>query len=80
MDRSQTSIPSTNAVATITLEMFQELTNERCIELFQRQVRGGFAKSFRCKPEKESERIAVARDCVATCASLLKQPIREEGL
>ena len=44
MDRGQTNVPGSSAVAALDLQVLEELADEGRVEIFNRQIRGSLAE------------------------------------
>lgn len=80
MNRREADIAGASAILSAVLEMVEEITNERHVQVLDREIRGCFIQPFFCKMEEQTEGIAIPRDCIGTCSPLSKQSIRKEGL
>ncbi len=79
-DRRQPSIAGANAVVTVCLEMIQERSNQRCVEIRELKLTGLFADSFTDEREQQPERVPVRGNRVRTHLPLADQPCGEECL
>jgi hypothetical protein len=66
MDRGETNIAAAGGVAATLLEMIEELSNERSIQICQGQRRRDFAQLSLRMPEEQPESVAVACQGMAT--------------
>jgi hypothetical protein len=80
MNRRQADIAGASAVLSTVLEMIEKITNEGHVQVLDREIRGRFTEPVFCKMEKQSEGIAIPRDCIGTCSLLPKQSICKECL
>jgi hypothetical protein len=80
MDGSQPGIAGASAVASIPFEMLEKLTDEGCIKILEHKVRGSSTESFGRETQKKTEGVTVSGYGVGTCAALLQQALRKEGL
>jgi hypothetical protein len=58
--------------------VFEEQTQEGCVEIFDQDFRRYFAKLFFCKMQKQAEAVAISRYGVRARLPLVKQAISKE--
>jgi hypothetical protein len=80
MNRSQADVPRASAVFPTILKVVEEIAEKRGIQIFEREIRWRFAQPLFCKMKEQTERIAVPRYGVGTCAPLPNQAIGKERL
>jgi hypothetical protein len=78
--RGQTVVSCPCAVATVELEVFQELPQEANIEVFHEQFRRCPSQPLRCKLEQQSKGVPVSRYGVLARTELVNQSVGEETL
>jgi hypothetical protein len=69
--RSQTVVSRPRAVATVEFKVFEELSQEGNIEVFDAQLRRRPSKALGGELEKQSEGIPVSRYGILACTKLL---------
>jgi len=79
-DRGQAKIAGADGVVAVILDVIQERTDERRIEIVQRELRGRFFEMLLRKSEKQPERIAVRGDGVGTDLALIHKAVSKKGL
>jgi hypothetical protein len=80
MNRRQADISGASAVLSAVLEMIEEITNERNVQVLDHEIRGRFTEPFFCKMEEQTEGIAIPRNCIGTRSLLSKQSICKKCL
>ena len=72
VDGSQARIPCAGAILTNPFQVFEEQTQEGCVEIFDQDFRRYFAKPCFCKMQKQTEAVAISRYGVRACSQLVK--------
>ncbi len=80
VQRGQPHVSRAHAVASLELQVVEELADEGGVELFERERAGLLTQVFRRESQQEPEAVAVAGDGVRAGASLREQPLGEEGV
>jgi hypothetical protein len=80
MYRGQSVVSRPSAVATIELEVFEELPEEGSIEVLHAQFGRCPFDALRGELKQQSESVPVGRDGVLACTELRLQPVGEETL
>jgi hypothetical protein len=80
MNRCQADVSGASAVLSAVLEMIEEITNERNVQVLDHEIRGRFTEPFFCKMEEQTEGIAIPRNCIGTRSLLSKQSICKKCL
>jgi hypothetical protein len=76
----QAVVPRPGTVAAHEFKVFEELSQESCIEILHAQLRGGASQAFGCESEQQAEGVPISSYCVGACVKLLLQSIGKEKL
>jgi hypothetical protein len=79
-DRGQAKVAGADGVVTTVLNVIQECTDERRVEIVEHELRGRFFEVLLGKSEKQPERIPVRGDGVGTGLALIHKAISKKGL
>jgi hypothetical protein len=80
VDRSQADIATARTNAAALLQVVEERTDQRCVQIRQRKLRGGFVEPLLGIAQQQAEGVPVAGEGMGTGALLLHQPLGEERL
>jgi len=79
-DCCQARVAGANAVAALVLEVIEERTDQRRVEIADIQVARWRAAVLGGEAKKQPDRVAVGGDCVLTGVALVDQTVGEERL
>jgi hypothetical protein len=80
MDRGEAHVATASAVLALALEVIEERSEQRRVQLRHAQIRRCLAQPLLGIPEEQAERVAVARDGVGARLTLLHEPVHDECL
>ena len=80
MKGRQSDITAAGGIATFFLQVIEERTEERGIQILDLECRGRFFQALFGKREKQAEGIPVTGDGMRACLPLVKETLREECL
>ena len=69
----QADVPGAGAILTAALQIIEEITNKRGVQIVKREARGRFAQPLFCELKEQAERIAISRYGMGTGLPLSKQ-------
>jgi hypothetical protein len=80
VNRCQADVPGASAILPASFQIVEEISDERHVQVIEREVRWRFAEPFFCKLKQQTKGIAISRYGVGTCSALPKEAICKERL
>ena len=80
VNRGQADVSGASAILPASFKIVEKMSDERHVQIIEREVRWRFTQPFFCKLKQQAERIAISRYGVGTRLTLPKEAIRKERL
>jgi hypothetical protein len=78
VNRSQTDVAGAGAILPASFKIVEKISDERHVQIIEREIRWRFAQPFFCKLKQQAEGIAISRYGVGTRSALPKEAIRKK--
>jgi hypothetical protein len=79
VNRGQTDVAGAGAMLPASFKIVEKISDERHVQIINREIRWRFAQPFFCKLKQQAEGIAICRYGVGTRSALPKEASRREG-
>jgi hypothetical protein len=80
VNRGQADVPGTSAILPASFKIIEKMSDERHVQIIEREVGWRFTQPLFCKLKQQAEGIAISRYGVGTRSTLPKKSIRKERL